>query len=281
MVCFTPMLKVSQSEAWSNPFSITGFFKEVSLWVAFEPRRVPVVFGHQNGGKVGGPGGLCSWGSQPPSGGQYGSGTRGHAFGRPEHGDAPRVQKGWKGITKKNWKSVKQSQHLQSPLVCFVAVCSSFTKKACRDSLLLRRALKYKSEFVMCGYDSKWLEQKIPQIIALLLLTLYKYGPLSNFGVQWFWVISIYFVDVQITLPRAACRRHLSLPPLEVLLMTTRCGAHKKRLAGCGHLKFSEWTWYLFGACSLVWRLQLNFKIAKSTNHGCNGRVVKDCTFFP
>lgn len=124
----------------------------------------------------------CSWGSQPPSGGQYGSGTRGHAFGRPEHGDAPRVQKGWKGITKKNWKSVKQSQHLQSPLVCFVAVCSSFTKKACRDSLLLRRALKYKSEFVMCGYDSKWLEQIIPQIIALLLLTLYKYGPLSNFG---------------------------------------------------------------------------------------------------
>ena len=216
----------------------------------------------------------CSWGSQPPSGGQYGSGTRGHAFGRPEHGYAPRVQKGWKGITKKNWKSVKQSQHLQSPLVCFVAVCSSFTKKACRDSLLLRRALKYKSEFVMCGYDSKWLEQMKPQIIALLLLTLYKYGPLSNCGVQWFWVISIW-------LPRAACRRHLSLPPLEVLLMTTRCGAHKKRLAGCGHLKFSEWTWYLFGACSLLWRRQLNFKIAKSTNHGCNGRVVKDCDFFP
>ena len=31
MVCFTPMLKVSQSEAWSIPFSITGFFKEVSI----------------------------------------------------------------------------------------------------------------------------------------------------------------------------------------------------------------------------------------------------------
>ena len=25
-----------------------------------------------------------------------------------------------------------------------------------------------------------------------------------------------------------------------------------------------------FWTCSLLWRLQLNFKIAKSSNHGCN-----------
>ena len=39
----------------------------------------------------------CSWGHSP-SGGQYGSGTRGHAFGR--HADFGRTsrQKGWKGI---------------------------------------------------------------------------------------------------------------------------------------------------------------------------------------
>lgn len=190
----------------------------------------------------------CSWGSQPPSGGQYGSGTRGHAFGRPEHGDAPRVQKGWKGITKKNWKSVKQSQHLQSPMCALSQFVAVSPKKACRDSLLLRRALKYKSEFVMCGYDSKWLEQMKPQIIAHLLLTLYKYG-----------------------FPELPLEDIFPFPPhLKCCWWPQDVVQTKKRLAGCGHLKFSEWTWYLFGACSLLWRLQLHFKIGKSTNHGCN-----------
>ncbi len=154
MVCFTPwMLKVSQSEAWSIPFSITGF-KEVSLWVAISALNW-VVSATKKWCQIGGPGGLAV-------------GVTRRQVASMEAGQEDTLWatcRLWSHLASERLERYTELKKCQAvaaftkPYVCFVAVCSSFTKKACRDSLLLRMPLKYKNECVMYGYGSKWLEK--------------------------------------------------------------------------------------------------------------------------